>query len=120
MKRFIAVTKEQRDFITKAFEITPRMIDYALSYSKDTSLAKRIRNLALQRGGVMMCTIKEIETIHDADGVMKQLLPNGAVIEIDKKTGDAVVYMKGEPRIHVENIRVREIGALQKSAMALK
>ncbi len=120
MKRFIAVTTEQREFLMKTFRVDVRTVRNALSYSFDSNTCKRIRKLALQRGGVMMCTAKEIETIHDADGVMKQLLPNGAVIEIDKKTGDAVVYIKGEPRIHVENIRVREIGALQKSAMALK
>lgn len=121
MKRFIAVTKEQEAFLAKAFKVTDRMVRYALSYSVDSDTCKRIRRLALQRGGVMMVSdCKEIETIHDADGMMKQLMPNGAVIEISKETGDADVYYKGKLRVHFDNIRVRELSALQATAMALK
>lgn len=120
MKRFIAITEEQRDLIMKSFKVTSRMINYALSYNKNTDLAKRIRKLALESGGVRMCTLKEIETIHDADGIMTQLLPNGAVIKINRNTGKAIVYMKGDIKISVDNISLREISALHKSAMALK
>lgn len=120
MKRFIAITDKQRDLITGAFGVTVRMVRYALTFERDTDLARRIRKLALQSGGVMMCVTKEIETIHDADGKMTQLMPNGAVIELDHSTGNATVYYKGEPRIGVENIRVREIASLQSAALKLR
>lgn len=54
MKKFIAVTEKQRQLIIDAFKITPRMVRYALSYDSDTNLAKRIRKLALEAGGVRM------------------------------------------------------------------
>lgn len=92
----------------------------ALTFSYESDTCRRIRKLALQRGGVVMVVATELETIHDADDMMKQLLPNGAVMELNKKTGTAIVYYKGEPRIHVENIGVKEIDALQKSALELK
>lgn len=120
MEKYISITQEQREFIIKAFGVTSRMVNYALSYRKDTALARRIRRLALERGGVRMVAVNEIECIHDADGVMTQLMPNGAVIKIDRNTGDAKVYYNGKPVICVDNIRAREIAALQESAMALK
>ena len=120
MKRFIAVTSETRKFLVKTFKVDVRTVRNALSFSYESDTCRRIRKLALQRGGEIMVTSREIETIHDADGMMKQLLPNGAVIEFNKKTGNAIVYYKGEPRIHVENIGVKEISALQKSALELR
>ena len=120
MKIYIAVTDKQRQLIIDAFKITPRMVRYALSYDSDTNLAKRIRKLALEAGGVRMVTVAEIECIFDSYGNMTQLMPNGAVIEISKETGDAKVFMKGKLKIHVDDIRIREIGALQKAASELK
>ncbi len=120
MKRFISTTVEQREFIKKTFGVKDRIVFGALSYEKDSDLAKRIRKLALERGAVKMVTSKEIETIHDADGVMTQLLPNGAVIQADKLSGILTVYFKGVPMITVDNPRLSEIPAIQRSALVLK
>ena len=120
MKKYIAVTDKQRQLIVDAFKITTRMVRLALSYDSDSNLAKRIRKLALEAGGVKMVAIAETECIFDSEGNMTQLMPNGAVIEISKETGDAKVFTKGKQRIHVEDIRVREIAALQSAAMELK
>lgn len=37
-------------------------------------LAKKIRSLALQRGGIVMVEAPEMDTLHDADGYMRQYL----------------------------------------------
>lgn len=120
MKKYIAVTDKQRQLIVDAFKITTRMVRLALSYDSDSNLAKRIRKLALEAGGVRMVAIAEMECIFDSDGNMTQLMPNGAVIEICKETGDAKVIKNGKVKIHATDMRVREIAALQAAAMELK
>lgn len=121
MKRYIAMTRKDKEALAKECHVTVRTVNNALSYVYDSDTVQHIRDVALKRGAVMMVSeCNEIETIHDADGVMTQLLPNGAVIEMNKDTGDVDVYFKGNAMIHLDNIRVREISALQASAMALK
>lgn len=120
MKRFIAATTENRAFLAKTFRVDERTVRNALSYAYDSDICKRIRKLAVERGAVKMVTCQEMECIFDSDGNMTQLLPNGAIVEISKETGNADVYLKGALMIHFDNIRVSEINALQQSAMALK
>lgn len=120
MKRYIDVTSQVRKALIDVFKVDVKTIYNALNFREDSPLAKRIRKHALQRGGVDMVAVDTFDCIHDAEGVMTQLMPNGAVIKINRNTGDATVYYNGKPRIHVENIRIREIAALQESAMALK
>lgn len=120
MKRFIAITKTDREFLMATFKVDVRTVRNALSYAINSNLCKRIRKVALERGGVKMVTSKEIETIHDADGVMTQLLPNGAVIEADKLSGILTVYFKGVPMMTVDNPRLSELPAIQRSALVLK
>lgn len=118
--RFIALTKNQREFLRDAFKVTPRMIEKAVYFSSDSELAQRIRTLALQAGGVMMVSQKEVETIHDADGKMKQLLPNGAVLEFDKRTGGCTVWRNGTLMLSYDNVRVCDIETIQQTAAILK
>ena len=74
-KRVIEVTKETRDFLQQAFDVTGTMVWYALNFDEkrgQSDLAKRIRSLALQKGGVVLNIGPEVETIHSADGRMRQ------------------------------------------------
>lgn len=57
MEKQVAVTKENRDFLVKAFKVTPQMVWLSLTYQKDTELARRIRSLAIKRGGVIVNTL---------------------------------------------------------------
>lgn len=120
MKRYIDITTQVRKALIDVFKVDVKTINNALSFRINSGLSKRIRKHALQRGGVDMVAVETFDCIHDAEGVMTQLMPNGAVIKINRNNGNATVYYDGKPRIHVENIRVREIAALQESAMALK
>lgn len=123
MKKYIDVTKAVRQDIKKAFGVTEQMISYALRFDSTNGMsdkAKRIRSYALQKGGVVMVVGKEVETIHDSDGYMRQYFPNGAMIEINKSTGDTVLSWKGKPMVSFGNIKVRELGSLQHIAQILK
>jgi len=75
MKKYIHVTKEDRAFLVKVFGVTPKMVQCALHYDVrrgGSELAKKIRKCALERGGTVMAVSPEVETLHDADGYMRQ------------------------------------------------
>jgi len=119
MKKYIDITKAVRQDIKKAFGVTEQMISYALRFDSTNGMsdkAKRIRSYALQKGGIMMVVGKEVETIHDCDGYMRQYFPNGAMVEVDKSTGNATIYWDGWSMVSFGNIKVTELTILQNIA----
>lgn len=96
MKKYIHITKADREFIAKALGITERMVFKAIRFEKgsNTELCDKIRRLAMQRGGIVMVVIPEIETLHDHDKVIRQYCPNGALIELDRNDGKGYVISK--------------------------
>lgn len=120
MKKRIAVTKENREFLMKAFKVTERMVFKALSFQSDTDLAKRIRHLATKRGGFVLNMGPAIETIHDHDGYMHQYLMNGVMLEFDKSTGSCDAFLEGECVQHWDNVMVSEIRGIQNWAAGLR
>lgn len=122
-KRYIHIKKEDREFIMKALGVTERTVFNATRFDEkrgNTDIAKRIRKLALERGGIIMMVIPEMETLHDSDNYMRQYFPNGALLEISKVDGDADIYYKGERVWHSEQVMISEINGLQERAMSLK
>lgn len=122
-KRVIEVTKETRDFLQQAFDVTGTMVWYALNFDEkrgQSDLAKRIRNFALQKGGVVLNIGPEIETIHSADGRMRQYFPHDVLLEADtRSTGQVAVYKKGELQRIWDNPGVSELDGIQNWAMSL-
>lgn len=99
MKKYIHITKEDREFIAKAFKVSDRSVLNAIRFDEkrgDSDNARRIRKMALERGGILMAVIPMIETFHDHDFVTRQYCPNGALIELDRNDGMGYVIFKGE------------------------
>lgn len=97
MRREIEVTKEDREFLRKLFGVSEPTVYTALKLDKpETDVRKRIRKAAMERGGEVMVTLREMETIHDANNMMVQVFPNGARLEINKLNGSTKVLYKGE------------------------
>ncbi len=122
MKRFIAITTEQRGKLEKIFGCTPRMISYALAFDTrkgNTDLAKRIRKAALEMGARVTVVTTEMESMVDSEGTLHQVFPNGAHIELYKSDGRGVIIFNGETVAEYENVKVREIGAIQQRAQLL-
>lgn len=124
MKKYIHVTKEVRQELAKVFKVGDRAVWNALNYDKErgeTERAKRIRTFALQKGGIVMVTKPEVETLHDSDDYMRQYFPNGVELEFSKKddAGCDVLY-KGEVVRHYDNVMVSDIAAIQKYASELR
>lgn len=120
MKKQVTVTKENREFLEKAFKVSSVMIWKALTFESDTDLARRIRKLAVERGGIEMCFCPVLETMHDSDGYMRQYLPNGVMLEFNKNDGSGSVFFKGKEVRHYDQVMVSEIKFIQGWAMTLK
>ncbi len=124
MKKYIHIKKEDREFIMTALNVTERMVYYAIRFEGErgnTDLARKIRKLALERGGITMVVIPEYETLFDSDDYMRQYLPNGVMLEFEKKgNGGCDVLHKGEIVRHYDNVMVRDIPAIQNWATTLR
>ena len=123
MKKYIHITKEDRMFIMKALGVTERTVFNAIRFDSkrgDTELARKIRKLAMERGGIVMVEIPEIECLFDADGYMRQYLPNNTILEFSFENGGCDVFHEGEKVRHYENVVVSNIKNIQNWALALK
>lgn len=120
MKKQVTVTKENREFLEKAFKVSSVMVWKALTFESDTNLARKIREVAKKRGGVTVVTLPELETMHDSDGYMRQYLPNGVMLEFNKDSGSCDAFFKGKSVQHYEQVMVSEIEGIQNWAMTLK
>ena len=124
MEKFITATKETREQITKAFRgLSRQTLWRALHFediNKGTDTERRIRKMALNRGGIIMVVSPEMETMHDADGYMRQYFPNGAMLEADKTTGDVKVYDRnGNVTLSVEHTKISKLNEIQHHAKSL-
>lgn len=116
MKKYIDVTREIRQDIMSAFNVTGKMVYYALNYDAkrgESDKAKRIRVYAKQKGGIVMVEAPEVETIHDAEGYMRQYFPNGAMIECNKSTGNVDVFYKGQMMKQYQDVKIKELEEIQ-------
>lgn len=123
MEKYIAVTKEDREFLARAFKASDRTVAYALQFDGkrgNSDKAKRIRKAAVERGGVVMVAVPEMETMYDRDGYMRQYLPNGAMLEFNMEDDSGDVWFKGERVQHYESVRISDIKDIQRWATALK
>ena len=124
MKRYIHIMKADREFIMSAFGVTGKTVQNALRFDEErgnTDLAKRIRKLAMDRGGIVMTVSPEVETLHDSDGYMRQYFPNGAELEFSKKEDCGCdVLHKGKVVRHYDRVMLSDIAAIQEYASGLR
>lgn len=121
MKKYIHIKKEDREFIAKTFGITERTIFNATHFenmSEGNDLMKKIRSLALQRGGIVMVKAPELETLHDADGYMRQYFGD-VLLEFSKTEPVCDVYQKGKKVRRFENVMTSDIQRIQDWAATL-
>ena len=125
MKRYIHIQKADREFILNLFKVTGRTVDNALRFDAErgnTDLARKIRKVAMEHGGIVMVVSPEAETLFDADGYMRQYLPNGVLLEFEKEAGNGGcnVFLKGDMVRRYDNVQVRDIPAIQNWAATLR
>lgn len=117
MKRAIDVSTKVREGIRKTFKVSDQSIWLALTFDPKRGMsdkAQRIRQYAKINGGVETVVAEKGDTLRfDHEGSFRQYFPNGAVLEFDKKTGNATIFFKGKEMASADNVLVREMPSLQ-------
>ncbi len=119
MEKYIAVTKETRDFLRKLFRTSDMTVWRALNYdgrAGNTLTARKIRKAALEKGGILMASCPMIETMHDADGYMRQYFPNKVMLECNKTTGRVEIIKDGRAVEGYDNVSIGELFKIQARA----
>ena len=122
MKKYIHIQKADREFIAKTFKVSKRTVYNAIHFEdmdEGSELAKKIRKLALERGGIVMGEAPELETLHDADGYMRQYIGD-VLLEFSKTEPVCDVYKKGEKVRHFDNVMTSDIQGIQDWATGLR
>ena len=120
IKREIVVTKENRQFLMRVFGVTNQTVYNALDLANpQTEIRSKIRKTALERGGEIMVTLPELETIHTADGVMVQRLANGSVLKFYREDGRGEIWYKGLLMDTRNRVTIQDIFDMQQKASML-
>ena len=81
MARKIQTTLEVKRTLMKAFGVTERMVNRALSFDSDSVLARKIRHTARMKGGWIEASVPEEEIFYDVTEngmrLMRQYFGNG-------------------------------------------
>lgn len=119
-RKQIEVSKEVRGKMMRAFECSEPTVWRALNFVSTSDLSERMRKYAMLNGGVLLLIVPATETVHDAEGYMRQYFPNGATLEANKADGTVRVYdRKGEQRAEVVGCSIAELETLQNIAGGL-
>ncbi len=112
---------EDRKFVLAAIKVSTVALWKALTYRSNSELSRRLRQLAMEHGGVVIDEVQENDptTLHDSDGWMRQYYANGASVEMSKEDGHAEVWMRGALVARYENVKVSEIACIQQMARQL-
>lgn len=110
----------ERDYLCKLFRVTPQMVWKALSFESDTDLAKKIRKAAMERGAQHVVELPIFETIHDANGYMRQRFPNGVELVAHKASGTVEVFVLGELDETYEGVSLSDLQRIQQLCAAIK
>ena len=116
MEKYIAVTKETREYLRKLFKTTRQSVYRALYFENDTPFSKRIRKAAQERGGILMTVCPVMETMHDADGYMRQYFPNGVMVECNKETGRVEIIKDGKAVEGYDKVSINQLYQIQARA----
>lgn len=124
-KRTIKVSKENKAKLARLFNCTERMVYKALCFECETILARKIQHVARKEmGGWVEAAVPESEIFYDTmeNGrhVMRQYFENGAVLEVDLRSGQGVISFKAVPRMHVSEVKVCGIERLQEMAREMR
>ena len=123
MARKIQTTMDVKRTLMKAFGVTERMVNRALSFDSDRELARKIRHTARMKGGWIEASVPEEEIFYDVTEngmrLMRQYFSNGAVLEANMTTGTGIILFKGSKRKDYSKVYLSEIPSMQEYAKAL-
>lgn len=115
MRKQILTDNETKTFLMKAFGCSRQAVWQALNFKRDSDQARKIRQLALKRGGKLTDGyMPKCETTHEeVEKTMTQTFGPRVKLVVDKETGDVSVYVDGQLKDSYKNISVPDLMQLQ-------
>lgn len=98
MKKQIVIDEDCRGFLIKAFKCSRMAVWRAMNFVNDSDMSRRMRRLALQRGGELVgAELEEDDTTHEeVEKTMTQHFGKRVKLVYHKPTGDITVYVDGK------------------------
>lgn len=115
MRKQILTDNETKTFLMKAFGCSRQAVWQALNFRRDSDQARKIRQLALKRGGKLTDGyMPKCETTHEeVEKTMTQTFGSRVKLVVDKETGDVSVYVDGQLKESYKDITVPDLMQLQ-------
>ncbi|WP_290170480.1 hypothetical protein [uncultured Muribaculum sp.] len=117
----IVVSRDTRTFIMDAYKCKEKAVWAALNFRTDSPLARRIRSLALQRGGVLVDgNTPKAEPVYDtANNTMMQSISDSVVIVVNFTDGTACLLDSGKVVDKLITPSIEDFMQLQQQAQKL-
>lgn len=115
MGRQILTDKETKHFLMRTFKCTQQAVWQALTFKRDSDTARKIRTLALKRGGKLVDGyVPECETVfNEVDNAIEQTFGPRVKMVYDRVTGETKVFVDGECKESHAGLDVPEFMQLQ-------
>lgn len=101
--------REKRQEVRGIFGVSERMMSHALNYTRDTDLARKIRAVALQKGGRVVGDELHMETTFGSNGDMVQTWGGRVKLIAERASGKVRVYVDGDLDREYDNLTVSEL-----------
>ena len=115
MSKQILTDKETKHFLMRTFKRSQQAVWQALTFKRDSDTARKIRTLALKRGGKLVDGyVPECETVfNEVDNAIEQTFGPRVKMVYDRVTGATKVFVDGECKESHAGLDVPEFMQLQ-------
>lgn len=120
MKKQIVIDEDCRGFLIKAFKCSRMAVWRAMNFVNDSDMSRRMRRLALQRGGELVGDKVEPETsFEEVEHTMTQHFGERVKLVCCRITNIVTVYVDGKVERKVEGLNIPQLMELQKEVSLL-
>lgn len=118
MRKQILTDNETKVFLMKAFDCTRQAVWQALNFKSDSDQSRRIRQLALKRGGKLLNGyVPECDTtFNEGENTMEQAFGPRVKLVAYRGTGNVSVFVDGQLKRSYEDMDICGLMQLQYEA----
>lgn len=115
MRKQILTDNETKTFLMKAFKCSRQAVWQALNFKRDSDQARRIRQLALKRGGKLTDGyVPECDTVfNECEHTMECTFGPRVKIVYDRETEETQVLVDGQLKDRYQGLDIPEFMQLQ-------
>jgi hypothetical protein len=115
MKKQILTDNETKTFLMKTFKCSRQAVWQALNFKRDSDQARRIRQLALKRGGKLTDGyVPECDTVfNECENTMECTFGPRVKIVYDRETEETQVFVDGRLKDRYQGLDIPDFMQLQ-------